>query len=79
MKVWVCDYPDCGHRWWKYKKKAPKYCAKCKKPNWDKLDRPLMAEDEVPEEYIAPSTLANPILVLQSQPDARINVVQVNG
>lgn len=36
---WHCCCQRCGHAWTSHKADPPKYCAKCRRPNWHRVAR----------------------------------------
>lgn len=48
LKLYKCLKPDCGWEWASRLPLPPRYCARCKRPNWDRPPRPLRPQSIAP-------------------------------
>lgn len=48
LKTYKCLKPDCGWEWASRLPLPPRYCARCKRPNWDKPPRPPRPQSVAP-------------------------------
>lgn len=47
-KLYQCLKPDCGWKWASRLPLPPRYCARCKRPNWDKAPGPPRPQSIAP-------------------------------